>query len=165
MDAFHAAATAAGIERVYSRGARARVTGDLTTPLTQSARRIKEALESMDAATLQAVVSDLNDPAHACPLTGFLPLHVAVANSLTGMFNFLTDLPGLPLEPRVYAGPETAVAEQRSAPAEDCHPAQTACEEQRGARFLSVDLTPIMERGEWDSFGLVKNIRHPCSCS
>ncbi len=41
---------------------------------------------------------DLNDPAHACPLTGFLPLHVAVANSLTGMFNFLTDLPGLPLE-------------------------------------------------------------------
>ena len=40
---------------------------------------------------------DLNDPKHACPLTGFLPLHVAVANSLTGMFNFLSDLPGLPI--------------------------------------------------------------------
>ena len=40
---------------------------------------------------------DLNDPRHACPLTGFLPLHVAVANSLTGMFNFLIDLPGLPI--------------------------------------------------------------------
>jgi hypothetical protein len=40
---------------------------------------------------------DLNDPEHACPLTGFLPLHVAVANSLTGMFNFLIDLPGLPI--------------------------------------------------------------------
>lgn len=41
---------------------------------------------------------DLNDPTHACPLTGFLPLHVAVANSLTSMFNFLIDLPGLPIE-------------------------------------------------------------------
>jgi len=41
---------------------------------------------------------DLNDPKHACPLTGFLPLHVAVANSLTSMFNFLVDLPGLPIE-------------------------------------------------------------------
>ena len=40
---------------------------------------------------------DLNDPKNACPLTGFLPLHVAVANSLTGMFNFLIDLPGLPI--------------------------------------------------------------------
>lgn len=41
---------------------------------------------------------DFNDRAHACPLTGFLPLHVAVANSLTSMFNFLVDLPGLPIE-------------------------------------------------------------------
>ena len=44
-------------------------------------------------------VIDLNDPRKsACKLTGMLPLHVAVANSLTSMFNFLVDLPGLPIE-------------------------------------------------------------------
>jgi len=43
-------------------------------------------------------IFDLNDLTRACPLTGFLPLHVAVANSLTTMFNFLIDLPGLSIE-------------------------------------------------------------------
>ena len=41
---------------------------------------------------------DFNDPRHACRLTGFMPVHVAVANSLTGMVNFLLDLPGLSIE-------------------------------------------------------------------
>ena len=44
-------------------------------------------------------VIDLNDPTKAaCKLTGLLPLHVAVANSLTNMFNFLVDLPGFSIE-------------------------------------------------------------------
>ena len=44
-------------------------------------------------------IIDFNDHAKsACKLTGLLPLHVAVANSLTSMFNFLCDLPGLPVE-------------------------------------------------------------------
>jgi len=44
-------------------------------------------------------IIDFNDPAKAaCRLTGMLPVHVAVANSLTSMFNFLVDLPGLALE-------------------------------------------------------------------
>lgn len=34
----------------------------------------------------------------SCKLTGFLPLHVAVANGLTTMVNFLVDLPGFPSE-------------------------------------------------------------------
>ena len=33
---------------------------------------------------------DPNDEVHACSLTGFLPVHVAVANSLADMFDFLT---------------------------------------------------------------------------
>ena len=44
-------------------------------------------------------VIDFNDPAKsACKITGLMPLHVAVANSLTSMVNFLIDLPGLTLE-------------------------------------------------------------------
>ena len=31
----------------------------------------------------------LDNPRHACRITGFLPLHIAVVNGLTGMFDFL----------------------------------------------------------------------------
>lgn len=44
-------------------------------------------------------IIDFNDHSKsACRQTGLLPLHVAVANSLTSMFNFLCDLPGLDVE-------------------------------------------------------------------
>ena len=43
-------------------------------------------------------VIDFNDPRQACRTTGFMPIHVAVANSLTNMVNFVIDLPGLTLE-------------------------------------------------------------------
>lgn len=39
---------------------------------------------------------DLNDPKQACEQTGMLPLHVAVANGLARMHDFLTELPSLP---------------------------------------------------------------------
>ena len=65
-----------------------------------------------------AGIIDLNSPKYACPLTGFLPLHVAVANSLTSMFNFLTDLPGLPMQVghmrvHTHIGGETRTHAQR----------------------------------------------------
>ncbi len=41
---------------------------------------------------------DFKNPKHACKLTGFLPVHVAVANGLTAMYNMLIDLPGMPIE-------------------------------------------------------------------
>ena len=43
-------------------------------------------------------VIDFNSTQQACRMTGFLPIHVAVANSLTGMVNFLLDLPGMSIE-------------------------------------------------------------------
>jgi hypothetical protein len=52
---------------------------------------------SKEHAAMKGVL-DVNDTRQACKLTGFLPIHVAVANSLTGMVNFLLDLPGLPIE-------------------------------------------------------------------
>lgn len=39
---------------------------------------------------------DPNDPTIGCEQTGFLPLHVAVVNSLTRMYDFLIELPNLP---------------------------------------------------------------------
>jgi len=54
-------------------------------------------LAADECAEMQGVI-DLNEPSHACPLTGFLPIHVAVANSLTSMFNFLVDLPGMAIQ-------------------------------------------------------------------
>ena len=41
-------------------------------------------------------LSDLNSSAVACPRTGLYPIHIAVANGLTKMFDFLQQLPGLP---------------------------------------------------------------------
>ena len=38
---------------------------------------------------------DADDPRHACQLTGFLPVHVAVANGLIHMYDFITELKGL----------------------------------------------------------------------
>ena len=44
-------------------------------------------------------IINFNDPAiSAGRLLGLMPIHVAVANSLTSMYNFLVDLPGLPIE-------------------------------------------------------------------
>ena len=47
----------------------------------------------------------LNDPAHACSLTGFLPLHAVVANGRRAMYDFLVELPGLPSLHASRAGP------------------------------------------------------------
>lgn len=52
---------------------------------------------SKEHAAMKGIIN-LNDSRSACKLTGMLPLHVAVANSLTGMVNFLLDLPGMPIE-------------------------------------------------------------------
>ena len=38
------------------------------------------------------VFGGLDDRRHACRLTGFLPLHVAVANGLADMYSLLLDL-------------------------------------------------------------------------
>ena len=61
-----------------------------------------EALRTMLRASKRSAamggVIDFNDKKKACALTGFLPLHVAAANSLTSMCNFLQDLPGLSIE-------------------------------------------------------------------
>ena len=43
----------------------------------------------------------LGDTAFACKTTGFLPLHVAIANGLTGMYDFLLEFKGLPLETQI----------------------------------------------------------------
>ena len=59
---------------------------------------IRQMLIAADECPEMEGVIDLNEPAHACPLTGFLPIHVAVANSLTSMFNFLIDLPGMAIQ-------------------------------------------------------------------
>lgn len=52
---------------------------------------------SKECSAMRGVI-DFNDPHNACKHSGFLPLHVAVANSLTSMVNFLLDLPGLTIE-------------------------------------------------------------------
>ena len=35
----------------------------------------------------------INNEGNSCRITGFLPIHVAVANGLTSMYEFLTTLP------------------------------------------------------------------------
>ena len=74
------------------------------TPVSYAvAFSLMEALRTMLRCSKQypamSGVIDFNDPAKsACKITGLMPLHVAVANSLTSMVNFLIDLPGLTLE-------------------------------------------------------------------
>jgi len=42
-----------------------------------------------------AGVLSLNDAQHACPISGFLPLHCVVANGHCAMYDFLVELPGM----------------------------------------------------------------------
>eukprot|EP00966_Prymnesium_polylepis_P031443 731388-Prymnesium_polylepis.1 len=62
---------------------------------TEWRRRMRR--EGTDQGSLPDLV-DPNGEAIACQRTGFLPLHVAVANGLASMFNFWVDLPPLGIE-------------------------------------------------------------------
>ena len=75
-----------------------------STPISYAvAFSLTEALRTMLRCTKQYrqmnAIIDFNDPIKcACKLTGMLPIHVAVANSLTSMINFLVDLPGFSMD-------------------------------------------------------------------
>lgn len=68
-----------------------------------------------------------NDQALACPVTGFLPIHTAVANGLTRMFDFLQELPGLPECRELRAFPEKLSMRARWGPVGRLTPLQLAC--------------------------------------
>ena len=49
-------------------------------------------MQSLMSIKCAQLIGDFNTSSLACPFTGFLPLHVAVANGLTGMYAFLGDV-------------------------------------------------------------------------
>ena len=102
------------------------------TPLAYA---VAFSLRSVVAALLESVIDepekmhgllDINDPSRfSCAATGFLPLHVAVANDLTAMYDFLLSFKGLPQQKRIKLYPLRAHPEAPCARgkvrAELCH--------------------------------------------
>ena len=67
------------------------------------ARMLEQMIDNEDK---MAGLFSLNDSErHACKLSGFLPLHVCIANGLTHMYDFLLDFKGLPLETQIKLHP------------------------------------------------------------
>lgn len=85
---------------------------------------MRKAVEALLEAGGDSPILNLNDPKDACRLTGFLPLHAAVANRKSTMFDFLTD--SLPIAARADVKAVTRLGQLTSLAIYNLSPLQLA---------------------------------------